>query len=407
MMQALLAMLAALGNLFEAPPAPLVKALPVPPWSLVAAPTCNTFELPPEELRLLQAADAIRLGGHDAVTQRDASKPRVDSALLPRRNGLAPPLAIGIMVRNAGAFLLNNFKELHAGILSRSVDWRVFYVENDSCDDTREILHSLEALYPGKVVGDQLTLQKVDSVKMCPRRYSNCPMRIRMLAWLRQRVLDRALAWPDAQLYINIDMDFDPFDFRSDHFWQMYTNVMLPCGADAVYPMNKFSPRSSRCNGPFGCDIYDYGAVIPVRLLNSSLRQQRSPIVPVTSSHSGFPMFRLASLREFNASYAEVPLAALFAASADNPHDRLEWGTIETTWISYRLPRLYAYTKFQPSYAGMLRPGVRGKVVCKHQQNKNHSQFSPVQNHSQHDKNHSRAGGEVNSASERVPAAVS
>ena len=102
-MQALLAMLAALGNLFEAPPAPLVKALPVPPWSLVAAPTCNTFELPPEELRLLQAADAIRLGGHDAVTQRDASKPRVDSALLPRRNGLAPPLAIGIMVRNAGA----------------------------------------------------------------------------------------------------------------------------------------------------------------------------------------------------------------------------------------------------------------------------------------------------------------
>ena len=118
-------------------------------------------------------------------------------------------------------------------------------------------------------------------------------------------------------------------------------------------------------------------------------------------------MFRLASLREFNASYAEVPLAALFAASADNPRDRLDWGTIETTWISYRLPRLYAYTKFQPSYAGVLRPGVRGKVVCKHQQNKNHSQFSPVQNHSQHDKNHSRAGGEVNSASEMVPIAVS
>jgi hypothetical protein len=211
------------------PPAPLVKALPATPWPLVAAPTCITFELPPEELRLLQAADAIRLGGRDAVTQRDASKPRVDSSLLPRRHGLAPPLAIGIMVRNAGAFLLDNFKELHAGILSRSVDWRVFYVENDSCDDTREILHSLEALYPGKVVGDQLALRKVDSVHMCPRRYSNCPTRIRMLAWLRQRVLDRALAWPDAQLYINVDMDYDPFDFRADHFWQMYTNVMLPC----------------------------------------------------------------------------------------------------------------------------------------------------------------------------------
>ena len=79
-------------------------------------------------------------------------------------------------------------------------------------------------------------------------------------------------------------------------------------------------------------------------------------IVPVTSAHSGFPMWNVASIRKYKASYAFQNTTALFAASGDDPSQRASWGTIEVTWMAMRMPSLYVLTRFRPSYGAWSAP---------------------------------------------------
>lgn len=196
---------------------------------LVVAPKCDVYQLPPADLQL-------KLAGDKAAGKALAGPPQPNTKLLPHR-GLAPPLAVGIMlVRNGAAYLRGNFHLLKTHVFSRCHDWRLFYVENDSCDDTRHILTQMEAENGGKVKGSMLTLRREDSHAMCPMQIFNCSKRILMLASLRQRVLDMVLAWKPAKIYVNLDMDFDPSDFQPDHFWQMYTRVLAPCGCAFAPP---------------------------------------------------------------------------------------------------------------------------------------------------------------------------
>lgn len=166
----------------------------------------------------------------------------------------------------------------------------------------------------------------------------------------------------------------------------MYTRVLLPCAADGVFPMSAFSPsRQHVCNGkehPYGCELYDYGSVIPAAFLprlheraleftrrdrgegtattaggllrsRAWAKDDTDRIVPVTGAHSGFAMYSVASLRRFNASYVswdEQPVSELLRRVGDDPKARFEWGIIENTWLNMRLPRLFILPKFRPRY---------------------------------------------------------
>ena len=80
-------------------------------------------------------------------------------------------------------------------------DWRLFYVENDSTDDTRRLLASFARRFPGRIFGESLDgFSPSPSAFLCPPRFKamNCLERTALLAVLRQRLLGLVLSasWP-------------------------------------------------------------------------------------------------------------------------------------------------------------------------------------------------------------------
>ena len=117
-------------------------------------------------------------------------------------------IAFALLIRDAARFIetsVEKLVELGAAFRER----RIYYVENDSTDETRAILARLTARHDGILHGAMLdNVSAASSLYLCPFKVMNCKQRTSLLGRLRQRVLDMALAWREADAVVVVDADF-------------------------------------------------------------------------------------------------------------------------------------------------------------------------------------------------------
>ena len=264
-----------------------------------------------------------------------------------------------MLVRNAATYLQRNVDLVLSQLAESCIDWRLFYVENDSSDRTREILDTLSKR-DGRVQGEQLHCVQgaepsswTSSVPHAhTRRWGggslglcggtglmNCNARTLFIGMLRERLLRRALAWQAAELLVMIDIDF--VCFVPQAFWNMYTQVLVPRNASGVFGMSR---------DPVSHQPWDKGAVVPMSALDDIV-QDAARVVPVRSAFSGFGLYSVRAIRVFHASYNFNPaVMGILVASGENTTLRKAYGVMEHIHFNVHLPRLYVYTAFQPGY---------------------------------------------------------
>ena len=107
-------------------------------------------------------------------------------------------LAIAFLVRDAAEYIERNLWALaHLG--SNFAAWRLYFLENDSTDDTRRLLDGFRNKFPMHVAGVMMDGASTQpSAYLCPPIFSklNCLERTGLLAALRKRLLTFALHDP-------------------------------------------------------------------------------------------------------------------------------------------------------------------------------------------------------------------
>ena len=109
-------------------------------------------------------------------------------------------------------------------------------------------------------------------------------------------------------------MDVDFYRFDPMLFWRIYTDVLFPLDAYGVFGLSKFSSEAQdSCKSqPFGCEVYDYGAVVPQELLAEIVRarDKLGSIFPVLSA---FQRGRQAGSRPFSCAENFDPNFTVFS----------------------------------------------------------------------------------------------
>ena len=192
----------------------------------------------------------------------------------------------GFIVRNGDAYLEANLNAIRLLGESNFEDHRIFFVENDSTDRTRDILGP--RVDSGELVGQFMSMDGQSSIDLCSGTgRHNCVARVRRLAYLRNRLIDlmeHGAAAYDCDICIMLDMDFvhiDPAQFAVSVQY-LVANPRV----DGVFGMS-YTPE--------GC-AYDVGAVRPAAAL-LPIYLQWHQWVRVRSAFSGVGIYRWASLR--------------------------------------------------------------------------------------------------------------
>lgn len=196
-------------------------------------------------------------------------------------------IAVCFIVRDGELYLEKNLKQI-IQLVTPFKDYRIFYLENDSKDQTVDILKRFKQSNP-KIIGDSIHINKDHSTKLCKDTLNvNCSTRTDLLGKLRQQVFTKSLTY-DSDLTLMLDMDFIQFDFQD--FYKMITKM-----------------RQVNGNGIFGMSYsgllpYDTLAVqpsykvIPIVLFNDT--------VSVDSAFSGFGVYDTRYLKNHNVSYIQ------------------------------------------------------------------------------------------------------
>lgn len=203
-------------------------------------------------------------------------------------------------------------------------EYKVIYVENDSTDTTREILDHY-AVTNEFFTGKQLNLDGKHSTELCNSGENyNCALRTNRLAYLRQLVLDTALAY-ESDVIVMLDMDFVFFDPRD--FFRMFEEFTTRSYIDGIFGMSVLHSNSMI--------PYDIAAIRPYIKLGSILSGVR--LVRVSSAFSGFGVYRTESIRKCKARYI-----------APKPD-------IEHVYFNRHFKHLYVFPSFRPVYVGTSR----------------------------------------------------
>ena len=233
-------------------------------------------------------AHCVRRARAGAVTGAD-SPPRLDAAM---RLTDSMSVAFGFIVRDGGIYLEPNTLRLLALGERYFRTSRLFYVENDSSDDTREVLRRLQRREPGRIEGVMLdNASQVHSLALCPPtiRAMNCARRLVLLASLRQRLIAMALDWHGWDVLVQVDIDF--VDFVESDFVSMVA-LGHTLNASAIFGTSVKVNGSRTWNG--GQNFYDTGAVVPQDALNAMMDRC---LTRVRSAFSGFGVYYASPLR--------------------------------------------------------------------------------------------------------------
>lgn len=197
-------------------------------------------------------------------------------------------------------------------------NYRIYYVENDSVDKTNEILDKFKKKYKN-IYGQHLKLDGKHSTQLCNKLDErNCSNRIRRIAFIRNKVLNKVKEWKECKYMIMLDLDFIDFDMKE------------------LYNMFNIIKNDKRINGIFGMSIsnkgffYDVGAVKPsYKLIEIFLKIK---LVKVDSAFSGFGIYKMKYIMDNNIKYNEKS------------------NEIEHIDFNNKIKNLYVYSDFRPIY---------------------------------------------------------
>lgn len=200
-------------------------------------------------------------------------------------------LAMGFMVRDVEPYLERNMKAIfHLGRAFGS--FRLFFVENDSRDRTRELLRSYMAAHPRVLSGEFMgNISRAYSVALCPISRRNCEQRIRLLARLRQRVFDLAWAKPGWDALVMLDFDFA--GFARSEFLQMFV-LGMRLNASAVVGVSMTLNKYKHC-WQYDRTLLGHNFRDLTRTMHS--HQGHGCMGGIMNGHSGFPTLYARALR--------------------------------------------------------------------------------------------------------------
>lgn len=230
-------------------------------------------------------------------------------------------IALCFIVKDGEKYLHNNLNRI-IKLGEKFNKYKIFYVENDSIDSTKEILQ-YHKKHNSNISGIHLLLDKKHSTELCKLNEAyNCKLRVRRIAYLRNKVLEQAKQWKECNILIMLDLDF--VDFDDNEFMNMFTILQLYKNIDAIFGMSVISNDKNF--------LYDCAAITPRYKLVNIIFSDR--LVKVKSAFSGFGIYRMNSIIKNNVSYNE------------NTND------IEHIDFNNQLNNLYVYTNFRPVYEG-------------------------------------------------------
>lgn len=207
---------------------------------------------------------------------------------------------IGLLARDCQDPLIRNIPKIERLCLYFA-DYHIVIVENDSTDDTQQILHDW-AERNGRVL--------VDSFTNNARRLADCSYnRISMMAYLRNRLLDDIMQLPAPDLVIMMDVDIYDFDVEGvidgichapEDWGALMANgrLMLPNHHFNRYQYDQFAYMG--CHEGLRHTIYFQPR--RGRLFDTAV--QRNDYLSVQSAFGGIGIYRYAAIR--NARYKAV-----------------------------------------------------------------------------------------------------
>ena len=195
---------------------------------------------------------------------------------------------IGI-VKDGESYIQKNIEYVH------TLGHDIYIVENNSKDDTKNILKHLEQR--GTVKKNiTLDLDNTSALDLCYNESLNdlCPKRVRRLAYIRQHGLDYVLK----SSHINYDyicaIDLDFISFDKQKFMDMVAHLEQNKNVDGIFGMSNYT---------FLFDLpYDYKAVRPYSALPCIFLKFKK-YVKVDSAFSGFGIYRTSSIIKTGARY--------------------------------------------------------------------------------------------------------
>ena len=222
-----------------------------------------------------------------------------------RRVAARHVVAFTCIVRDGETYLARNLEAILS--LGRAfLRARLFYVENDSTDGTRQILHEYGRRNPGAVHGRMLdNASGVFSRALCPAQratseINNCKKRTSLLSRLRQEVLALALAWHEWHALIALDLDFVAFS-AADYLASFARAIDL--NASAIFASSVVQNTRGHLV------LYDKSALRFPKAGKSAAKQAMTAwkagcLVPVLSAFGGFGTYMAGPLRASAASYS-------------------------------------------------------------------------------------------------------
>ena len=204
-------------------------------------------------------------------------------------------------------------------------EYKIFYVENDSMDNTKEILKKYK-LNNNNIFGKHLSfVDKKYSTELCKNEFDiNCFNRLERLAYLRNIALEQAKEWTKCNYMIMLDLDF--IDFDKKEFINMFNIINTNKNIDGIFGM------SITTNG----NLYDIGAVKPMTKILSIMLEEK--IIKVESAFSGFGIYRMKPIMDKNLNYKV------------NSND-----LVDHIFFNKNFNNLYVYTSFRPIYSPSLK----------------------------------------------------
>ena len=154
-------------------------------------------------------------------------------------------IAFTFLARDAAAYVERNVMAIMKLGASFAQYW-IFFVENDSADDTVTILRQLSSRHP-QLRGEFLkNVSAKYSVRLCPDHTEkrNCATRIRLLASLRQRVYEAAMAQSGWDALTMLDLDF--LGFRAEIYLQTFA-LGLRLNASAIFGQSMVFDKQRVC----------------------------------------------------------------------------------------------------------------------------------------------------------------
>lgn len=233
-------------------------------------------------------------------------------------------VAFCFIVKDGSKYLEKNLQNIIDLSILFCDEYKIFYVENDSIDNTKEILEKFK-LKNNNIFGKHLTfLDKKYSTELCSNDFDlNCSKRLSRLAYLRNISLDQAKEWKQCNYMVMLDLDF--IDFDKKEFINMFDIINKNKNIDGIFGMSITTKGN----------LYDIGAVKPMSKIISIILEQK--LIKVNSAFSGFGIYRMNIIMDKNLNYKV------------NPND-----LVDHIVFNEKFNNLYVYTPFRPRYTPSL-----------------------------------------------------